>query len=362
MADKSDGRASQRDKKKFSRRNIRLRNLELDDIDMLDEEDIAEDRRAEKKLADKGRTSDKSDLKLHRGRILEVYANHICLVHVDGEALEATLGGRLRNLKLDTRTLAAAGDWVQVDLADKPRIEEIEERRNSLVRFSEHSFQTRAILAANIDQVLITVAWRQPPFNGGLVDRYICAAGIENIEPVLCVNKIDLAENIEEVRNACRWYEQAGLQVIYVSAESGMNIELLPELLRDRETVFSGVSGVGKTSLINLVQPGWRGRVSEVSESTSKGRHTTTRSRLIPWKFGGYLVDTPGIKTFGLHRRHFELLPKVFPGFAELGHGCRFRDCTHTHEIDCAIRDALQTGSLPQERYTSYLRLRESLA
>jgi len=351
-----------RDKKKFTRQTVKLRNYGMNDLDALYEEDTVEERRAEKKPAEKGQTSDKTNLQLQRGRICEVRTNNICQVRVGGRTLEATLGGRLKNLKLETRTLAAAGDWVMVGLADEPRIEEIEPRRNTLARYTEQDFQTQVILAANIDQVLITASWDQPPFRPGLVDRYLCAAVIENITPVLCLNKIDLAFSLDEAQRACQWYEQAGVRVLYVSAATGEGMEELTAVLRNKDTVFSGSSGAGKTSLINQLQPNWQGRVGNISDATGKGRHTTTHSRLIPWDFGGMLVDTPGIKTFGLHRDYRVLIPRAFPGFAPLAEQCRFADCTHTHEDDCGVKAALCSGRLPQDRYDAYCRILESLA
>ena len=227
--------------------------------------------------------------------------------------------------------------------------------------FSEEEFQKEIVVAANIDQVVITCSWTQPELRLGLLDRYLCSAGIADIDAVICVNKIDLAGSLDEVRDTFEYYEQSGYPVYLTSAEKRIGIEELRGLLIGKQTVFSGHSGVGKTSLINLLHPDYDALVSDISESTGKGRHTTTRTCLIPFTFGGYLVDTPGIKTFALHRNDQNVLPHVFPGFARFAVGCRFNDCTHTHEKECGVRDAVERGDIPQSRYESYLRIMESL-
>ncbi len=351
-----------RDKKKFTRQNIRLRNLAADDLDAFYVEDIHEEKRASKKEVERAHKTLKSDIELARGRVLEVLSNHMAMVELDGVSQQCIIGGRLKNLNFETRSLLFAGDWVSVDRSmEEPRIEEILPRENSLSRFSEDGFQKEIVVAANIDQVVVTCSWAQPELRLGLLDRYLCSAEISEIEPVICVNKIDLAESEDEAREAFAYYEQSGYPVFYTSVKEGIGIEALRKRMIGKQTVFSGHSGVGKTSLINSLHPTYSAEVSHISESTGKGRHTTTRTCLIPFEFGGYLVDTPGIKTFGLHRSDQEELPRVFPGFTRYAAGCRFNDCTHTHETQCGVLDALERGEIPRERYESYLRIMESL-
>ncbi|MDA3814171.1 MAG: ribosome small subunit-dependent GTPase A [Candidatus Cloacimonetes bacterium] len=350
-----------REKKKFKRKNIKISNIELTDIDHFTDDEISEEKRAEKKLIEKGKTSNKRNLKLERGRILEVRSNYKCLVKIGDKELFCTLGGRFKQVNFETKSIITAGDYVNVDVSGDSRIEEIIDRTNTLSRFSDNDFQIEIIIASNIDQVIITSSYKDPQLNLGLIDRYICAAKISNITPVICINKIDLAESLKEIKQTGSFYEKLGFQVIYTSIKKGEGITELKELLKDKDSVFSGHSGAGKSSLINKLQPDLKLRTAEISDYHRKGIHTTTRSRLLEWDFGGYLVDTPGIKTFGLHRNDKEKIPGIFPGLSVLTGECKFFNCTHSHEMECGIKKAVENGSYPVERYESYLRILESL-
>lgn len=350
-----------KDKKKFKRTDMRFQNINIDDLEAFEDDEILEDKRASKKLLEKSETSQKSNLELKKGRVLEVKSNNTCLVKLDDEKIECILGGRLKQLDYDTRTLVAVGDYVNVDVSDDPRIEEILSRKNCLSRFSEENFQKEVILAANVDQVIITASVKEPDLNLGLIDRYICAGRSSNIETIICVNKIDLEKNIEELYKRLEFYRKNDIEVIFTSIKTGEGMKKLKSIMKNKESVFSGHSGVGKSSLINFLQPSLDLKVSEVSDYTSKGMHTTTSSKLIEWDFGGYLVDTPGIKTFGLHREDKEKIYRIFPGIDVLFSSCKFADCSHDHEIGCAVKRAFEEGEFPEERYQSYLRIIESL-
>jgi len=200
-----------------------------------------------------------------------------------------------------------------------------------------------------------------PDLKLGLIDRYICAAKIAGISPIICINKIDLAASIEDVKQELLFYEQNNFKVIFTSIIDNTGLDELRDTLINKDSVFSGHSGAGKSSLINILQPEINLKVAEISEYHQKGVHTTTSSKLIPWSFGGYLVDTPGIKTFSLHSKQKQLLPKIFPGFAKYSLDCKFQDCSHTHEIQCGVLNAVENGYIPEERYNSYLRILETL-
>ena len=348
-------------KKKFKRKDLRLKNIALDDIESFSETEIVEDKRAEKKIVEKAITSKKSGLQLKKGRILEVKTNYRCLVDLGDFEIECPLSGRLKQLNLDTRSLVATGDFVMVDFSEEPRIEEILPRKTKLTRFSESGFQTEVVIAANIEQVIITTSVAEPPLNFALVDRYICMAALEKIVPVLCINKIDLADSLQKIQKEAEFYRQNGYEVVFISVQTGEGLEDLKNILKNKQSVFSGHSGVGKSSIINKLQPGVNLRTGKISDFNKKGIHVTTRSRLIRWKFGGFLVDTPGIKTFGLPRKEKEKIPKIFPGFSMLSEKCKFQNCSHTHETECAVKEALAKGEYPEERYFSYLRIWESL-
>jgi ribosome biogenesis GTPase len=350
-----------REKKKFKRQNIRLQNIEINEVDYFDSEEISEEKRADKKTQEKGLKTQKSNLNLQRGRILEIKSNYRALVEINGAFLESNIGGRLKQINFETRNPLAVGDFVHVNMCEDTRIEEILPRRNSLSRFLSEDFQTEIIVAANIDQLIITCSIFQPEIRFGLIDRYLCSAELNGIKPVICVNKIDLIESLSPFEEMFDFYKKNGYQVILTSVLQKKGLEELKCVLKDKESVFSGHSGAGKSSLMNALQPSLKRRVSEISESTQKGVHTTTSSCLIKWDFGGYLVDTPGIKTFGLHSRDKQYLPRIFPGFAAFWRACKYPDCTHTHEVDCAIKQIVEDNEYPWERYDSYCRIFETL-
>ncbi|MCD4818083.1 MAG: ribosome small subunit-dependent GTPase A [Candidatus Cloacimonetes bacterium] len=350
-----------KEKKKFIRKNLRYRNIGIRDLEKFEDDEIIEEKRAEKKVKEKGEISLKSDLQLTSGKVLNVHSNYRILVEIEGKNIECTLSGRLKQINFETRNVIAVGDIVNVQLSKPSRIEEILPRENALSRFAEDSFQTEIIVAANIDQVIITTSVKEPYLKLGLIDRYICSALLGNIEPIICVNKIDLEEDIKALKEIMNFYRENGYKIIYTSAFNKNSILDLKKILKNKESVFSGHSGTGKSSLINLLQPGLNLRVSNVSSYTKKGAHTTTSSSLIKWDFGGYLIDTPGIKTFSLHKNHIYDLPKVFPGFDKYIDYCKFPDCTHTHEKNCAVKNAIENGEFPEERYDSYLNIYDSL-
>lgn len=349
---------NKKEKKKFKRKNIRLKNLNLDKLSNFEDEEVIEDKRAVQKNLEQSSKSSKSNMNLGVARVVEVLSNNRCLVQYDKDVFEAVVSGRLKQIGHHTRTIMAVGDLVNMNLENN-LIEEIKPRHNTLSRFTEDSFQKEIILAANIDQVVITSAFANPGFRIGLIDRYLCAAAINNITPIICINKSDLAEP-EQIAEF-DFYRENGIQVIFTSAETGEGLEELKKLLKDKETVFSGSSGVGKSSLINCLEPGLNLRVAEVSEYSNKGMHTTTSTKILEWSFGGFLVDTPGIRTFTLHSKHKELIPRTFPGFEQLRKECKFHNCTHTHEIKCAVKQAIDDEKYSEEHYLSYLRIMDSL-
>lgn len=350
-----------KEKKKFIRQDQRLQNLLISDLYNFEADEIIEEKRATSKLDEKAASSRKSDLELKKARILEVKSNYNCLIECEGKILESVLSGRLKQLNLTTRNLVSAGDYVNVDFSDEPRIEEILPRRNNLSRFSEDNFQKEVIIASNIDQVIITSSVREPDLNLGLIDRYLCAAAIADITAVICLNKIDLEENIDPIKKQMDFYLNCGYRIVYTSCILDYGISELKDILKGKQSVFSGHSGVGKSTLINNLKPELRLKTAKVSEITDKGRHTTTSTKLIHWDFGGYLIDTPGIKTFGLYRQNKLEIYRCFPGFSALRTKCKFNNCSHEHEEDCAVKQAVENGEYPTSRYSSYIRIIDSL-
>ena len=340
----------------------RLKAINLPDVEVLDDLKEATPYKS-KRIAEKMELSFKQDAELVPARISEIHSNYNYIVEADGVFYEATLSGRLRQFLYDSLGVAAVGDRVMVDISTEPdyRIEQVLPRTNTLSRYTSGSFQKEILIAANIDQVIITSSWAKPNIKAGLIDRYICIATLQEIKPIIVINKIDLCEYPEDFEELSGFYLDMGYTLIATSTVTGEGMEELRKVLKDKDSVFSGQSGTGKSSLINYLQPGLDLETAQVSKYNEKGRHTTTRATLIPWDFGGHLLDTPGIKTINLHANDKDQIPRVFPGFSHFLASCHFRDCSHTHEEHCGVIQAVEEGVIPIERYDSYLALRESL-
>jgi ribosome biogenesis GTPase len=217
------------------------------------------------------------------------------------------------------------------------------------------------VLVANVDQVVIVMSLVEPDLKPHLIDRYLASAEQGGIKPIVCLNKADLVDPTP-VQSLIGLYSQLGILTLLTSAETGQGMERLRERLKDRQTVFAGQSGVGKSSLLNVIQPGLGLRVREVSETTRKGRHTTTTAQLLRLDIGGWVVDTPGIRQFRL----WDLAPGeaegFFPEMRPFVPLCAFPDCTHTHEERCGVKKGVRLGWISAQRYTSYLGLYEGSA
>jgi ribosome biogenesis GTPase len=210
------------------------------------------------------------------------------------------------------------------------------------------------VIVANVDQLLIVSSWREPVIWLELIDRYLIAADRNQLPAVICVNKMDLAEDRQASEVMLRPYRELGYLVVLTSAHTGEGIEQLNVLLDNRLTVLAGLSGVGKSSLLAAAQPGLQLRTGVVSEHSGEGRHTTTQTTLIRLENGGAVVDTPGIREFGLSGLRRHELVQFFPEIAALAQNCRFTDCTHLNEPDCAVQAAEATGVIAASRYHSY--------
>jgi len=287
------------------------------------------------------------------GRVLRVHGLVSVVEAEDGRQYRCAVRRLLRTLTIDERSIVATGDrvWVRPAPNDEGMIERVEPRHGMLTRASrgrEH------VLVANVDQVVIVMALLEPDLKQHLIDRYLASAAQGGIAPIICLNKSDLV-NPEPFQSLVGLYSQLGITTFLTSAVTGQGIDWLRDRLRGRQTVFAGQSGVGKSSLLNAIQPGLGLRVHEVSDVNQKGRHTTTTAELIKLEVGGWVVDTPGIRQFELWDIIPEEVEGFFPEMRPLVPLCAFPDCTHTHEERCAVKRAVERRQISAARYTSYL-------
>ena len=257
----------------------------------------------------------------------------------------------------------AVGDEVVVTPRDNEEgvIEEILPRRTKFSRrYPSKRDAIEQIVVANADQVVIVLSTRLPDFNLRFLDRFLILAEVGEMDAVVCLNKIDLIDSAErrELRSILSAYEQLGYPVIFTSINHSESIQAFRDALRDRFSVVVGASGVGKSSLLNAVQPGLGLRVGEVGLKTGKGRHTTTLVELFSLEFGGEVADTPGIREVGLWGVDTENLDLYFPEMEPYLGECKYTDCIHVSEPKCAIVDAVNTGKISDVRYQSYISLK----
>ncbi len=234
-------------------------------------------------------------------------------------------------------------------------IEVVEKRRGQLRRRVGRRIHT---IVANVDLAVIVSSADQPPPKPHLIDRYIVASLAGENRPVICMNKVDLDQD-GSAGDLLTRYTDLGLKTLRTSVVTLEGIDELRAVLKDNASVIAGQSGVGKSSLLNAVQPGLKLRIGDIIEQTQKGRHTTSTASLIRLEIGGYVVDTPGIRSLDLSVVAINELERLFTDFVEHVSGCKFSDCTHTHESDCAVKEAVERGRIHPERYESYVRMFE---
>lgn len=254
---------------------------------------------------------------------------------------------------LDIGVDVAIGDQVLFS-PERRRVEQVLPRRSVLSRTDPHNPRLERVIAANIDIVVNVVSLKTPPLRPGLIDRYLIATAKSGAEPVLCVNKIDLLENDKELEPLAP-YQELGLAVILCSAAAGIGLGELSDALAGKLCVFAGHSGVGKSSLLNALDSRLSLTTAPVSSSNEKGRHTTTSSSLYHLPNGAIVIDTPGIREFGLWDVSPSELRRYFHEFD--AHPCPYSDCTHTLEQDCAVKEAVESREISEARFRSYLRI-----
>jgi len=296
------------------------------------------------------------------GRVLRLDAK-VCHVDLgDRVVLAAPRGALFEDLK-GMKNPIAVGDRVRIDPDGDPvHIHEVLPRENHLSRVASSHDPREQVLFANVDQLLCFSSVKKPKFSSNRTDRILAACLYHEIPTTLVLNKIDLdkkgmADEIEKT------YRAAGVEVLKTSVETGEGVEAVAELLRGKSSALYGASGVGKSSMLNKIEPSLELKVGHISSHWAQGRHTTTYSQLHPIaSLDAWIVDTPGIRVFRLHDVNTAELRDLFPEFAPFAERCHFLDCTHIHEPDCAVIDAVETGGLSVNRFASYVELHDEAA
>lgn len=277
----------------------------------------------------------------------------------DGAEHEASLRGRL---KQDNAPKLAVGDRVTIEPGDRGEwaIAAIHPRISSLVRRAPGSRAGERVVAANVDQVVVVFALAKPEPHVRMLDRFLTIAESNDLAARIVINKIDLASE-DAARTRFAAYERAGYPLHLTSTRARLGLDDLRAALDGRTSAVTGPSGVGKSSLLNALYPGLSLRVGEISASVNKGRHITVGAYLHPLPGGGYVVDTPGLREVGMWGIPSGDVDRCFPELRALRDDCRFADCTHRAEPDCAVRAAVESGAVDRARYESYVKLREEL-
>lgn len=296
---------------------------------------------------------------IHQGQIIRSVAGFHTVLLENGQQVICRLRGRLKHA-IRGEDIAAVGDRVMVTChsAEDGMIEEVLPRTHELVRLAPTPRGIyRQVLLANPDQLALIFACAEPAPHQGMLDRFLVIAEKQGLPVFIVANKTDLVSQAE-AEALFGHYPPLGYPVLYTSVRAQRGLEELHAKLAGRLTAFSGPSGVGKSSLLNAIQPGLGLAAREVSHATGKGKHTTTIRQMYPLQGGGFVIDTPGIKALALWDTEPEELDGYFPELRSLVQVCQFNDCTHRHEPGCAIRQGVEQGKIHPERYRSYLRLR----
>lgn len=281
----------------------------------------------------------------------------------DGRIVECKVKGNFRLKGIRSTSPVAVGDYVDIIMNPEGTalISTINDRKNYIIRKASNLSKQSQIIAANLDQALLIITIKQPETSTTFIDRFLAGAEAYRVPVVLVFNKTDLLNDDERhyQQQMVTLYENIGYPCIEISAETGMGIDQLQTLLKQKVTLVSGNSGVGKSTLINAIIPHADQRTAEISYAHGTGMHTTTFSEMIELTEGGYLIDTPGIKGFGTFDIEPEELTSYFKEIFEFSKDCKFNNCTHTHEPGCAVLQAVENHYISVSRYQSYLNMLE---
>lgn len=292
------------------------------------------------------------------GRVITVFGlKSRVLADDDQQVYECAIRQVLKSISIEQRNAVVAGDRVRFRASSiqDGMIESVEPRSGVISRTSRGQ---QHVIAANVDFLLIVSSAAQPRLKPGLIDRFLLTAEACQVRPIIVINKLDLIDPVE-LQQVCGVYAALGYRILLTSAADGTNIEPLRWLLKNRQTALAGQSGVGKSSLLNAIEPGLGLTVAEVSAENQKGRHTTTATQLIPLSMGGHVFDTPGIRQFSLWGISAAEVAGLMPDMRPYVSACRYTDCLHLSEDDCAVKTAVADGRIDDRRYDTYCHLLE---
>ncbi len=284
----------------------------------------------------------------------------------DGQIYNSRIKGKFRLQGIKSTNPVAVGDYVEINTETKGDetvgiIKQIHDRKNYIIRKSVNLSKQTHIIAANIDLAFLLITHNNPPTSTTFIDRFLVTAEAYHIPVVILINKVDSysLQEFGEMKYLAELYRSVGYTCIGISAETGENVDKVKELMKDKVSVFAGHSGVGKSTLVNSIEPSLNIKTSEISEQHRQGQHTTTFAEMHELHFGGQIIDTPGIRGFGVVDIDKYTLDQYFPELFKLKQHCKFNNCIHVDEPKCAVKEALEEDEIAYSRYKSYLQIME---
>ncbi len=298
-----------------------------------------------------------------KGVVIKSTGSWFAVKKDDGETLMCKIKGKFRIKGLKTTNPVAVGDYVDYELFDNDKtglITHIHERKNLIIRKSIKLSKQIHIIAANIDHAILITTIKEPVTRTEFIDRFLVSAESFRVPVIIVINKTDIynKKDLEEAKNLISTYTAIGYHCIETSALTGYNTDKLTKTLKNKTTLLAGNSGVGKSTLINAISPGLNLKTANIS-TYKTGKHVTTFAEMFPLSFGGNIIDTPGLKAFGINHLAKDELYHFFPEIFKAASACKYYNCLHVHEPQCAVKKALEEGKISKSRYRSYLNMLE---
>lgn len=297
---------------------------------------------------------------MSKGIVIKSTGSHYIVRDENGYSHECRIKGRMRLDGSKSTNPVAVGDFVNFTFENEEGvITELLPRRNYVVRRSTNLSKQTHVIAANVDQAILVVTINYPITTTVFIDRFLASAEAFDVPVIIVFNKLDRYDDalLDELHSLENIYKNMGYEVCEVSAKQNNGLNIVKQYLTGKISVIAGHSGVGKSTLINRIEPGLNLRTDDISEANNSGKHTTTHAEMHDFSFGGSIIDTPGIRGFGITNIEKEEIAHYFRDIFKISSNCQFCNCTHTHEPGCAVKAAVEDGSLPQSRYLSYINI-----